>query len=158
MNRVVARVPDSVEELCVIRIGLVVRKVSGLLSVSKFRKAIERSAIEAKASNAGLLDSERFLIKWNHFGFLQYWRSFQALEEWSHKPPHSTWWREALERMRQRGDLGVYHETFLVASTGVESIYLDCPSIGISSFGVTGEAVGSSTTSRDRLGRRSAKG
>jgi hypothetical protein len=158
MNRVVARLPDQVEELCVIRLGLVVRKLSGLPFVSKFRKSIEQSAVEAKAADAGLLSSERFLIRWNHFGFLQYWRSFQALEDWSHKPPHSIWWREALERMRKRGDFGIYHETFLVPRQGVESVYLDCPPIGVASFGVIGEAVGSSTTSRDRLGRRIAKG
>lgn len=158
MNRVVASLPDSVEELCVIRLGLVVRKLTGLRFVSKFRKSIEQSAIEAKAADAGLLDSERFLIKWNHFGFLQYWRSYQALEDWSHKPPHSVWWREALERIRLRSDFGIYHETFLVPRSGVESIYLDCPPVGIAAFGVKGEAVGGSTTSRDRLGRRASKG
>jgi hypothetical protein len=158
MNRVVAWLPDDVEELCVIRLGLVVRKLSAFRYLSKVRKAIEQSAIEAKAADAGLLNSERYLVSWNHFGFLQYWRSFQALEDWSHQPPHSLWWREALERLRTKGDFGIYHETFLIPRTNIESIYLDCPPIGIASFGVTGEAVGPSTTSRDRLGRRPAKG
>ncbi len=158
MNRVIASLPDSVEELCVIRLGLMVRKLSGLRFASKFGKAIAQSAIEAKAGGAGLLDSERFLIRWNHFGFLQYWSSFQSLEAWSHRPPHSVWWREALERMRQRADFGIYHETFLVPRQSVESIYLDCPPVGLGSFGTIGEAVGTSTTSRDRLGRRPAKG
>jgi hypothetical protein len=157
MNRVIARPPESVEELCVIRLGFIVRKISGLPYASKLRKAIERSSIEAKASGSGLLDSERFLIKWNHFGFLQYWRSFEALEAWSHQPPHSTWWREALERMRTRGDFGIYHESYLIPRANVEAIYLDCPPVGISRFGEIGEAVGTSTTSRDRLGRRPLK-
>ncbi len=137
-----------------IRLGLVVRKLSGLRFVSKFRRGIERASVEAKASGAGLLDSERFLIRWNHFGFLQYWTSFQALEAWSHRPPHSDWWKEALERIRTRGDFGIYHETYVIPRANVEAIYLDCPPIGISAFGINGEAVGKSTTSRDRLGRR----
>jgi hypothetical protein len=154
MNRVIASPPDSVDELCVIRLGLFVRKFSGLRFARKFRKAIERSAVEAKAKGAGLLDSQAFLIRWNHYGFFQYWSSFQALEAWSHQPPHSVWWREALERIRLRGDFGIYHETFLVPRSNVESIYLDCPPIGIAAFGVMGEAVGKATTSRDRLDRR----
>jgi hypothetical protein len=157
MNRIVATPPDDVEELCMIRLGIYVRKWSALPYVSKVRRAIDRSAIEAKSSDAGLLDSQAFLIKWNHFGFLQYWKSFQALETWSHRPPHSTWWREALDRIRTKGDFGIYHETFLVPRANIEAISLDCPPIGISAFGPTGEAVGNATASRDRLGRRDSK-
>ena len=61
-----------------------------------------------------------------HFGVLQYWRSFDDLDAWSHRPPHSEWWREAVERMRTKGDFGVYHETFLVPRDRIESIYLNC--------------------------------
>ena len=32
----------------------------------------------------------------------------------SRRPPHSEWWRAAVERMRLKRDIGVYHETFLV--------------------------------------------
>lgn len=158
MERVVARVPDHVEELCVVRLGLIVRKLSALPFSVRMGRAIVRSAAEASASGSGLLRSEQFRFSWNHFGVLQYWASFEALEGWSHRPPHSTWWREALERMRKRGDFGIYHETFLVPRSGVESIYLNCPAVGLASFGVTGEAVGLNTTSRDRLGRRVVKG
>ena len=157
MDRVIAGLPESVEELCLLRLGLVVRKLRALPFASKIGRAINASAREAMGSGS-LLASEGFFFGWNHFGVLQYWSSFEALEEWSHRPPHSEWWREALERMRERGDFGIYHETFLVPRAGVESIYLDCPRVGLSSFGVTGEAVGRSTSSRDRLGRRGEKG
>ena len=158
MDRVVARPPESVEELCLVRLGLVVRKLRGLPFAMRMARAIDRAGAEALGSGAGLLRSERFRAGWDHFGVLQYWMSFEDLERWSHRPPHSDWWREALDRMRQRGDFGVYHETFLVPKEGVESIYLNCPPVGLAAFGVTGEAVGRSTTSRDRLGRRGGKG
>ena len=158
MDRVVAGLPESVEELCLVRLGLVVRKVRALPFAAKIGQAITGSAKRAIESGAGLLGSERFRFHWNHFGVLQYWASFEALEGWSHRPPHSDWWREALDRMRKQGDFGIYHETFLIPRGGVESIYLDCPRVGLSSFGVVGEAVGRSTTSRDRLGRRDGKG
>jgi hypothetical protein len=158
MDRVVARPPDHVEELCLVRLGLVVRKLRALPFSAKMGRAIGRATAEAVESGSGLLRSERFRFAWDHFGVLQYWSSFEALEGWSHRPPHSDWWREALERMREQGDFGVYHETFLVPRSRVESIYLNCPPVGLSAFGVTGEAVGTSTTSRDRLGRRVSKG
>jgi hypothetical protein len=158
MDRKVARVPESVEELCLVRLGLVVRRFRALPFAARLGRAIDRAAGEAISSGAGLLSSERFRFGWDHFGVLQYWSSFDALDAWSHRSPHSDWWRDALERMRKREDLGVYHETFLVPRAGVESIYLDCPPVGLSRFGVRGEAVGPSTTSRDRLGRRAGKG
>lgn len=158
MDRVVATLPESVEELCLVRLGLVVRKVRALPFAARIGRAIDRSAREAIGSGSGLFRSERFGWGWGHFGVLQYWASFGALEDWSHRAPHSDWWREGLERMRTRGDFGIYHETYLVPRAGVESIYLNCPPVGLSAFSATGEAVGTMTTSRDRLGRRSGRG
>jgi hypothetical protein len=54
--------------------------------------------------------------------------------------------------MRTRGDLGVYHETFLVPRTRLESIYLNCRPAGLAAFGTTAEPVGPDTNSRGRLG------
>jgi hypothetical protein len=158
MERLVARPPESVDELCLVRLGLVTRKLRALPYVIKMGRAIDRSSRGAIEAGAGLLSSERFLAGWGHFVVFQYWASFEALESWSHRPPHSDWWRGALDRMRTRGDLGIYHETFLVPKDSVESIYLNCPVVGLSSFGTKGEAVGPSTTSRDRLGRRVGRG
>ena len=157
MQRVVARPPDQVEELCLVRLGLVVRKLAAWPYASRLAREIDRAANEAKVSKAGMLSSERFRLGWGHFGVLQYWSSFEELDEWSHRPPHAEWWRGALERMRSREDFGIYHETYLVPKAGIESIYLNSPRVGLASFGITGEAVGSSTTSRDRLGRRAGK-
>ena len=60
--------------------------------------------------------------------------------------------------MRRKGDIGVYHEAFLVPRAGVESIYLDCPTLGLAAFGVVGTPTGPSTTARQRLGLREAGG
>ena len=158
MDRFVAQLPDSVEELCLIRLGILVKSFRAWPFVARIGGAMQRSTAEAIASGAGLLGSENFRIARGHFGLLQYWSSFEAMEAWSHRPPHSDWWREALERMRLKEDFGIYHETYLVPRAGVESIYLNSPRVGLASFGVTGEAVGRATTSRDRLGRRAGAG
>ncbi|WP_406697703.1 phenylacetaldoxime dehydratase family protein [Singulisphaera sp. Ch08] len=153
MQRVIATLPESMAELCLVRLGIQVRSVRALFYVIRLARAIDRAAAEAIAGGAGLLHSERYSIDRKHFGVLQYWRSFEDLEAWSHRPPHSEWWRHALERMRTKGDLGIYHETFLVPRDRIESIYLDCAPVGLAVFGTTGEPVGSMTASRGRLGR-----
>ena len=154
MNRKIAVLPDSVTELCLLRLGIQVRRWTALPYARRLAKAIDRSAAEA---GAGLLRSERFAISWRHFGVLQYWRSFDDLEQWGRRPPHADWWREAVERGRTKRDFGLYHEVFLVPRAAVESIYLNCEPVGLSAFGTLGDPTGPMTTSRDRLGRRSTR-
>jgi len=152
MRRIVAGPPDGASELCLVRMGFQVRGLSGWLHARTLRAAIARDADRAIAEGAGLLGSESFTITRGHFGVLQYWRSFDALDAWSHRPPHSEWWREAVDRMRRKHDLGVYHEVFRVPVANLESIYLDCEPAGMARFGKLGEPVGPMTTARGRLG------
>lgn len=152
MRRVVASLPDGLTELCLVRMGFQVRGLSGWLHARTLRAAIARDADRALAEGAGLLGSESFTITRGHFGVLQYWRSFDDLDAWSHRPPHSEWWRAAVDRMRRKQDLGVYHEVFLVPAASLESIYLDCEPAGLARFGNVAEPVGSLTSARSRLG------
>src|SRR5215218_3468699 len=122
MRRLIATPPESIAELCLIRVGIQTRGLRAVPYAARLRRAIDRSSAEAIATGAGLLHSERFWIGRGHFGVLQYWRSFEDLEAWSRRPPHSEWWRGAVERMRTRGDLGVYHETFLVPRDHIQTI------------------------------------
>lgn len=153
MRRMVAELPGSVDELALVRFGLVARRVSAWRYLRRLGSEVEREAAGAIRSGAGLLHSERFAIGWRHLGFLQYWAGFGALDAWSRRAPHADWWRGAVERMRSRGDLGVYHEAFVVPRDRVESIYLDCPPVGLSAFGTLAEPVGPRTTAAQRLGR-----
>jgi heme-degrading monooxygenase HmoA len=154
MQRTIAALPNSIDELCLVRLGIQVRRISALLYAARLGRAIERSSAEAIATGAGLLSSERFTVARGHFGVLQYWRSFDDLEAWSHRPPHSEWWREAVERMRSRSDLGIFHETFLVPRDRIESIYLNCRPAGLATFGTLAEPIGANANSRGRLGRQ----
>jgi Domain of unknown function (DUF4188) len=152
MRRVVASLPDDAAELCLVRMGFQGRGLSGWLQVRSLRAAIARDAAQAVAEGAGLLGSESFTIGRGHHGVLQYWRSFDDLEAWSRRPPHAEWWRSAVDRMRRKRDLGVYHEVFLVPASGLESIYLNCEPAGLARFGKLAEPVGPLTTARGRLG------
>jgi hypothetical protein len=151
MNRVIATLPDAIAELCLIRVGIQCRGLGARLYGLRLGRAIARASAEAVAAGAGLLASERFAIDSGHFGVLQYWRSYAELEAWSHRAPHSDWWRQAAERMRTKGDFGIYHETFLVPRDRIESIYLGCVPTGLATFGIPGSPDGPMTTSRGRL-------
>ena len=152
MNRVVARLPETVTELCLVRIGIQVRRASGWLFAPAAIANCQLGAV-CNGRGAGLLGSDSFSSSIGHFGFIQYWRSFDDLEAWSRDHPHSDWWGMAVDRMRERHDLGVYHEAFLVRAGDLESIYMDCRPTGLATFGVLTEPVGPLTTSRGRLGR-----
>ena len=151
MRRTTARLPDSVTELCLVRVGIQVRRLSGAWYAWKVSRAVAAEAKEAVEAAAGLLLSERFVIGPGHFGVLQYWRGFEEMEAWTRRAPHSEWWRGAVERMRAKGDFGIYHETYLVPRDRVESIYLNCRPAGLAVFGTAGEPVGAETNGRGRL-------
>lgn len=152
MTRVTARPPEGVTELCLVRLDFQARGLPALWYAAKLGRAIDRSAAEAIKAGAGLLRSERFAFRVGHYGVIQYWRGFDAMEAWTRTPPHSEWWRGAVERMRKRGDFGVSHETYLVPRDKVEAIALGCSEpAGLFAFGVTGGATGDDTNARGRL-------
>lgn len=156
MKRFCAKPPESIAELCLVRLGFEARGVSGLLYLARLGGRIDRSAADATEAGSGLLRSERFRLGFSKFGYLQYWKSFDSLEAWTRTSPHVDWWREAAERIRTRGDISIYHEAYLVDRNRCESIYLNTGSerAGLASFGDLSEPVGAATTARDRLGRR----
>lgn len=159
MQRLIARVPESIPELCLVRLGFVAHRWTALAYARSLARVVDREAEVARRDGAGLLHSERFAFGMRHHGVLQYWRSFEALDAWSHRPPHSEWWRTAVDRMRRKRDFGIYHESYLVPRAQVESIYLDCPApVGLATFGDPGEPVGPQTNSRGRLGRQAPPG
>ena len=154
MDRVVASLPDSVAELCLVRFGLVARRWMAVPWIHSTSQATTRWSNQPGAKEAGLLHSDMFTAGWKHVCILQYWRDFESVHAWSHMPPHSEWWRGINARIRSRQDVGVYHETFLVPRERYESIFIQCPRIGVSAFGNLAPPTGRATTSRDRLGRR----
>lgn len=156
MNRVIARLPEAMSELCLVRLGIQVKSPGAWFFARRLRAAIADDSRRAIASGTGLLNSEAYAITLNHFGILQYWQSFDDLETWAHRPPHSEWWRSAVERMRLKEDIGIYHETFLVRAADIESISMNCRPVGLETFGAVSQPVGPDTTSRGRLRRTRA--
>jgi Domain of unknown function (DUF4188) len=92
----------------------------------------------------------------NHLGLrsgtmVQYWRSFEQLQAYatSQSQVHLPAWKSFNKAIGSNGDVGIWHETYLVRAGDYESIYNNMPAYGL---GVAGRLQPAS----DR--RRSAKG
>lgn len=144
---------DGSGSFCILRLGMIARRPGALPKVFRFGRAIDRSARQAIEQQSGLLKSERIILAWNHFGYLQYWRDLKSLLAWTRAEPHTQWWKEALERQRKRGDFIIYHETYLATQKGFEAIYLglDGQRPGASSFGELVPPKGRMATARGRM-------
>ncbi len=63
----------------------------------------------------------------------QVWRSAEELGRFSSDPdhPHAAAWRTFNRRVAGSGDVGIWHETYVVRADQVESIYGNMPPIGL---------------------------
>jgi hypothetical protein len=81
---------------------------------------------------------------------MQYWRSYDDLDRWARKLPHSRWWRWLLENVGD--DLGFYHEIYQARTA--EAIYeTGTRPVGPALFCTTEEVKGGEGRSRDRQRR-----
>jgi hypothetical protein len=65
---------------------------------------------------------------------VQYWRSFDALEKYARNSDGEHWpaWVAFNKRMaRSRGDVGIWHETYLVKAGQYEAVYSGMPPHGL---------------------------
>lgn len=117
--------------------------------------AMPRMLIElGQQPNLGLLHARTF------FGFpnifvIQYWRSFEALHAYATAPDHAHLpaWRAFNRAIATNGDVGIWHETFLVRDGQHESVYANMPRWGLANAGEQVPAAGSRRSAKGRLGR-----
>ena len=86
---------------------------------------------------------------------VQYWRSFDHLEAYARAPDKHHWpaWVEFNRRMKNsRGDVGIWHETYLVRAGEYESIYGGMPLMGLAKAGRQAAIAEGSESGRERLG------
>jgi Domain of unknown function (DUF4188) len=73
-------------------------------------------ALEAARANGLLLN--RPLVSPEGPVLMQYWQSYDALDRWARRQPHSRWWRWLMEH---DGSIGFYHEIY--QARAAEAIY-----------------------------------
>jgi hypothetical protein len=93
-----------------------------------------------------------------HFGFpnilvVQYWRSFEALEAYAtnRDAAHLPAWQAFNRAVGSNGDVGIWHETYLVRSGSYENVYNNMPPFGLGLAGVLKDATGARQSARSRI-------
>ena len=115
--------------------------------------AMPRMLIElAKQPELGLLHAR------TQFGFpnvmvFQYWRSFEHLEAYAKKrdAAHLPAWQAFNKAIGSNGDVGIWHETYLIAPGRYENIYNNMPRYGLGLAGELVDAVGGRQEARQRM-------
>lgn len=85
---------------------------------------------------------------------VQYWRSFEHLERYARSHDHAHWpaWVDFNKRVRvSSGDVGIWHETYLVRAGEFEAVYGAMPRIGLARAGRHVPVQGSRDSARARL-------
>ena len=102
----------------------------------------------------GLLSAQTIFYR-RGVGLVQYWRSFEALEDFSRNPKatHLEAWKRFNRAVGANGSVGIWHETYLVESGQYESVYGNMPRFGLAMAGEHLPAVGAKETASRRLGR-----
>ena len=84
---------------------------------------------------------------------VQYWESFEKLEAYARNKDaqHFPAWQNFNRRIKSNGDVGIWHETYLIPDGGHESVYNNMPRFGLGKAGELRPAVGSYHRAKDRI-------
>ena len=94
-----------------------------------------------------------------HFGLpnilvVQYWRSFEHLHDYATgaNALHLPAWRAFNRAAGSKGDVGIWHESYLVKDGAYESVYNNMPPYGLGVAGSLQPAQGRMNSAKGRLG------
>jgi hypothetical protein len=101
----------------------------------------------------GLLHAETFFY-WRGVALVQYWRSFEQLEQFARSPAatHLEAWKRFNRAVGGDGSVGIWHETYVVQAGQYEAVYGNMPRRGLARAGEHLPATGRLETAKRRLG------
>jgi hypothetical protein len=102
----------------------------------------------------GYLGGHQALL-YGSLSVVQFWRSFDHLERYARnaQAEHLPAWRKFNQRIRDNGNVGIWHETYKVRAGEYEAIYGNMPRVGLAGIGEHA-ALGSTSTAARRIGVR----
>jgi len=105
---------------------------------------------------AGLLGADWYLASPVRVMIVQYWRSFEHLEAYARNREARHWpaWVAFNEQVGSNGDVGIWHETYLVSAGSYECVYNNTPPIGLGAATRLVPAAGRKATAASRAGIR----
>jgi hypothetical protein len=85
---------------------------------------------------------------------VQYWKSFEQLEAYAkdRNGHHYPAWKAFNTKIRNNGDVGIWHETYKVKAGEYECIYNNLPKYGLGKIGELVPAIGNREYSAQRIG------
>ncbi|MDZ4721914.1 MAG: DUF4188 domain-containing protein [Roseiflexaceae bacterium] len=95
----------------------------------------------------------RTLIEWPGVTMIQYWRSFEDLEQFAKNPsdPHLGAWQRFNQAIGADGTVGIWHETFAVEAGKFESVYGNMPRTGLAAATGHGPITRGRNSARERM-------
>jgi hypothetical protein len=150
INRRIAAQIDG--DFVVFLIGARINRWHKLPRYLWFAKTMPKMLEELAAHPAsGFLGYEQLGMAVN----VQYWRSFEQLTAYARDPDqtHYPYWIKFNKEIRSNGDIGIWHETYLVRSGEYEAVYNNMPLTGLAKVSGHMDARGKHATATGRTGR-----
>jgi hypothetical protein len=119
------------------------------LAMPKMVRELERDPA------SGLLGANLYFAGPRRPMLVQYWRSFAQLESYARSREAAHWpaWVAFNKRVGSNGDVGIWHETYLIAAGSYECLYNNMPATGLGAISPLVAAMGESATAAGRAGR-----
>ena len=105
---------------------------------------------------SGLLGANFFIGSPRRPMVVQYWRSFEQLEAYSRSKDARHWpaWVAFNKRIGSSGEVGIWHETYLVPAGAYDSVYNNMPPSGLGAASKLVPAAGRKASAAGRAGIR----
>ncbi len=139
-------------ELVIFLIGMRINKwwkvhkwLPALLAMPKMIKELEADPSSGFLGYNGLMGTT----------IVQYWKSFDHLEAYARNQDKAHWpaWTDFNRRMKgSLGDVGIWHETYVISPGQFEAIYSGMPPFGLGKVGELVPASGNREAARQRMG------
>lgn len=153
---VTERVCAEVEgEVVVFLIGMRINRLWKVWKWLPVLRAMSRMLTElASHPELGLLSARGHLGLRGPFS-VQYWKSAEHLRAFAHAADktHLPAWQAFNRSVGTGGDVGIWHETYVVPPGHLESIYLNMPRFGLGLAGAVFPAKGDRANAAKRLAR-----
>ncbi|MCK5872372.1 MAG: DUF4188 domain-containing protein [Methylococcales bacterium] len=84
---------------------------------------------------------------------IQYWKSFEHLEHYAKSKTlkHLPEWKKFNKNIGNNGDVGIWHETYLLKQGSYESVYNNMPKFGLAKATTCVPATGKYQTANERI-------
>jgi len=139
-------------EIVIFLIGMRINRAWKIHKWIPVARAMPRMLRELEAdSSSGFLGFHMWIG--NPTISLQYWRSFEHLERYAKNASrlHRPAWAAFNRAIANNGDVGIWHETYIIKPGNYETVYSGMPPYGLGKVGKLVPATGARDAARSRM-------